>query len=177
MPLNRLRLPQCAACAAAAVDTRGRTSELPDVPLYPAPGCSLRTSSGCILTLSPSPFPRPRLRPSVPPPTGLGLVGFSQLLPKLQVPVGRTPEPSTSSGGAGSGQRTWSVRCPFDFSAPAAEDGSIHGVQRVSRHAALWSFAAVCLGSAVVVPSIPQAACLAGPTMVALLGGAHTDSR
>ena len=47
----------------------------------------------------------------------------------------------------------------------------------MSRHAGLWSFGLVCLGQAMVVPSLPQAACLAMPTLVALIGGAHSDSR
>jgi len=103
----------------------------------------------------------------------IGFAGLAQSLPKLQIPftsrgrVGAAPEPSSSTSGA------WSVRCPFDFS----KHEGLYGVQRISRHASLWSFAAVCLGFAVITPSLPQAVCLAMPTAMALIGGAHHDSR
>ena len=100
----------------------------------------------------------------------IGLAGLLQSVPKLQIPYGpadvREDRPHAAA-------KPWAVRCPFDFT---HHDG-LHGVQRVSRHAGLWSFAAICLGAAAVVPSVPQASCLAMPTLVAFLGGAHTDSR
>ena len=57
-----------------------------------------------------------------------------------------------------------------------SEDG-VHGLARVSRHAGLWSFAAVMAGAAVATPSVPQAAFLSMPVLVALVGGGHQDSR
>jgi len=106
----------------------------------------------------------------------IGFAGLAQSLPKLQIPLvtaggGKQVTP-TPIPGAGAGAN-WSVRCPFDFSKP---DG-LHGVQRISRHASLWSFASVCLGAAAVTSSMPQAVCLSMPCMVALIGGAHHDSR
>ena len=109
----------------------------------------------------------------------LGIAGLAQQLPKLQVPVAAAPAsttPPTTVASDTAMSKTWAVRCPFDFKQPDLGDG-VHGVERVSRHASLWAFASVCLGAACAVPSLPQAACLAMPTLVALIGGAHTDSR
>lgn len=123
----------------------------------------------------------------------LGLAGLSQALPRLQLPFGpssldaNSPAAAVAAPTAVTGEqkressRAWAVRCPFDFAterelAAGSADG-LFGVDRVSRHAGLWSFALTCLGEACVIPSVPQAACLAMPCMVALIGGAHADSR
>ena len=109
-----------------------------------------------------------------------GLASAAQFLPKLQIPVKRVEDvaqPTAPAGAPASASAAWSVRCPFDFTKAAATDGDVFGPTRISRHLGLWSFASVCLGAAVVVPSAPQAACLSMPTLVALIGGAHTDSR
>lgn len=114
----------------------------------------------------------------------LGLAGMASALPKLQIPVARAdgntgdlpaavaqPAPSQPA-------RAWAVRCPFDFAADKNKDPTIlHGADRVSRHLGLWSFGLTFLGEAAVVASVPQAAWLAMPTLVALIGGAHADSR
>jgi len=80
------------------------------------------------------------------------------------------------------------VRCPFDFtdkrqSDSSKEDSSIYGLERVTRHPGLWSFSFLSLGHAMLIPSATPFAILplqlwwAGPSLIALLGGAHTDSR
>ena len=51
------------------------------------------------------------------------------------------------------------------------------GIKRVSRHSGFWSFGLACLGGALAVRSAPQAAWLAMPSVVALVGGAHQDYR
>lgn len=119
----------------------------------------------------------------------LGLAGLSQAAPRLQLPFGPAQQaphaagqaPPVQNGGSATpaSPRAWSVRCPVDFATErslAAAEG-VRGVERVSRHAGLWSFALTCLGEALIVPSVPQAVCLAMPCMVALIGGAHADSR
>ena len=113
-----------------------------------------------------------------------GLAGAAQALPKLQVPFQRKEAPAPSVPAQQQQQqqsqaasKVWAVRCPFDFAPPASVDGGVVGAERVSRHLGLWSFAAFSLGAAVAVPSVPQAVCLAMPTLVALVGGAHADSR
>ncbi|KAL7467254.1 hypothetical protein ACHAXS_007497 [Conticribra weissflogii] len=122
----------------------------------------------------------------------LGLGMASQVPPKLQIPVHYdggelvssskidnsldkpTVTPSRTEGG-------WKVRCPFDFtdnhSKQQEATGDVHGLDRVSRHPGLWSFGLLGLGNALLVPSVPQRAWLAMPAMVAIVGGAHTDSR
>lgn len=101
----------------------------------------------------------------------LGLAGLAQSLPRLQFPLSQKLAPSADAQQAVT--TAWSVRCPFDFS----KSEGLHGMQRVSRHASLWSFATICCGAAVVTSSLPQAVCLAMPVAVALIGGAHHDSR
>ncbi|KAL3926269.1 MAG: hypothetical protein SGPRY_003375 [Prymnesium sp.] len=106
----------------------------------------------------------------------VGFAGLAQSLPKLQIPFSRPQKDMAIDSGKTDGDspaQSWTVRCPFDFS----KHEGLHGAQRISRNASLWSFAAVCLGAASVVPSVPQAVCLAMPTAVALIGGAHHDSR
>merc|ERR1711966_249412 len=70
-------------------------------------------------------------------------------------------------------QREWGVkvRCPFDFTDKRTGDGPVHGVERITRHPGLWSLGLLGLGSAFLVPSVPQRAWLAMPALVALVGG------
>ena len=104
-----------------------------------------------------------------------GLALASQALPYMRLPFGRSKAPEGSCPAADA--PGWVARCPIDFHHPEGAADGVHGVGRISRHAGLWSLAAVSLGAAAVVPSIPQAACLAMPTIVALVGGAHQDYR
>lgn len=88
----------------------------------------------------------------------LALMSLSQLFPKLQIPVMNSK-----------------VRCPFDLT--PCEPGQLRGIERVSRHAALWSMACFGVGQAIITPSIPLAVWYTMPTLVALVGGAHHDYR
>lgn len=98
----------------------------------------------------------------------VGLIMASQALPKMQIPVSSKFE----------------VRCPFDFSdRKHGDDGddtsnaSPRGLERITRHPGLWSLAFVGMGNACLQSSLPLKAWWMGPTMVAWLGGSHTDSR
>jgi len=108
-----------------------------------------------------------------------GLIGASQMAPKLQIPVGYGPaEPSSgplASADPSTSSSKLQVKCPFDFT--PTPDSPVYGLNRVSRHPGLWSFAFLGLGSAAATASVPQALCLAGPVLVAVAGGAHQDSR
>lgn len=122
---------------------------------------------------------------------GLGMA--SQIPPKFQIPLhfaagddgvdadnsARASAAEASAADAGApGEKGWRVRCPFDFTDKKDDDGSsIGGLERITRHPGLWSFGLLGLGNALLVPSLPQRAWLAMPYMVALAGGAHTDSR
>jgi len=131
----------------------------------------------------------------------LGMV--SQSAPKLQIPVQLVDGGSSSSSSAtadantdttaqvksapASGGSRWKVRCPFDFSDSKSQTGvpkgtrqqadQLAGLDRITRHPGLWSFGLLGLGNALLVPSIPTRIWLSMPAMVALIGGAHTDSR
>jgi uncharacterized membrane protein len=105
----------------------------------------------------------------------LGLAGMSQSLPRIQMPVRVA---ATSQDPVAPAERpSFEIGCPFDFKPSEAAGPGPHGLSRVSRHPTFWSLACVCLGAAAMVPSLPQAAWLAMPTAVALIGGAHSDSR
>lgn len=99
----------------------------------------------------------------------LGLSMASQVAPKMQIPV-------TSN---------LDVRCPFDFtdkrqdkpSSDATGQVELHGLERVTRHAGLWSFALVAAAHSGLAASRPLQVWWLGPTAVAWLGGMHTDSR
>jgi len=119
---------------------------------------------------------------------GFGIA--SQALPRLQMPVAlvdEQTEPETGSTHKSSQAiaapneslgSNFKIRCPFDFTdRHIVNDNGIYGLERISRHAGLWSFAFLGLGAAAQVPSLPQACWLAMPTLVAFVGGEHSDSR
>jgi len=116
---------------------------------------------------------------------GAGLL--SQIPPSAQIPVALVSNREGHSRdihadgvtSVPTEQREWGVkvRCPFDFTDKRTGDGPVHGVERITRHPGLWSLGLLGLGSAFLVPSVPQRAWLAMPALVALVGGAHTDSR
>lgn len=122
----------------------------------------------------------------------LGLGMMSQMPPKLQIPVEYRGGPgvgesavqpnaiNTDANNTSFGEQSagWKVRCPFDFTDNKNPDlNSVAGLERISRHPGLWSFAFLGLGQAFLTPSLPQQVWFAMPALVALIGGAHTDSR
>lgn len=118
----------------------------------------------------------------------LGLVGLSQLAPALQIPVafggegpGFKTSPQSSSQekppvSVGTGERKLYVRCPIDFR-PRNPNGDIYGIDRVTRHPALWILAFTFLGPAFTTLYPTHAVMYAFPTVFAYIGGAHTDYR
>jgi hypothetical protein len=128
----------------------------------------------------------------------IGLTMASQAIPKMQIPLAVVQSNTTSSTMQASsdtqlpspastppqppttaGSYSLQVRCPFDFSdkKSGTTDYEVHGLERVSRHPGLWSLGLIGLGQACLVPTLPQRIWWMGPTAVAWLGGAHTDSR
>ena len=120
----------------------------------------------------------------------MGLVMASQTAPKLQVPVALTetvsPQPSAPASATSSenlsASNSWKlqVRCPFDFTDKKQQQNandSVRGLDRISRHPGLWSFALVAAGNACLAASTPLRLWWMGPTAVAWLGGGHNDSR
>ncbi|CAM9867067.1 unnamed protein product [Chrysoparadoxa australica] len=131
----------------------------------------------------------------------LGLVGISQLLPRLQMPVAMeqnaptasdpsysasSPKqlPATLRASAAAATDTLPLtlpahpRCPMDFNSdrnlPA--DG-VFGIRRVSRHPQLWGLGLLGLGSACTAAYAAEALCFGMPLVFAAVGGAHQDSR
>ncbi|GMI11559.1 hypothetical protein TrLO_g7494 [Triparma laevis f. longispina] len=108
----------------------------------------------------------------------LGLIGLSQMAPKLQIPFGYGPggeEVKNTGPVAPAAPAQFQIRCPFDFK--TSDHDGVHGIGRVSRHSQLWSFASFSLGAAAVTASLPQGLCLMGPLAVAVVGGGHQDYR
>lgn len=84
----------------------------------------------------------------------------SQALPSFQLPV------------APNEHGTFRVRCPLDFTHATAG-----GLERISRHAGLWTLAFWGMGNACFQAHPARVCWNLGPTAVALLGGSHADSR
>ena len=117
---------------------------------------------------------------------GLGMI--SQMPPKIQIPVHyassttdvqqlATSAAATTIAPEQQVEKGWKVRCPFDFTDNKDTNSPVHGLERITRHPGLWSFGLLGMGNALLVPSLPQRLWLSMPLMVALVGGAHTDSR
>ena len=132
----------------------------------------------------------------------LGLIGISQMAPKLQMPFqimtssdasaadssaasGAPPPSSTTAAApaAPSGVR-FKAQCPIDFAAGRNADSNAtdaepaRGLERVTRHPQLWSLALLGCGAAVASPFVTERLLFgAGPLAMASLGAAHQDSR
>ena len=117
---------------------------------------------------------------------GMGMI--SQMPPKIQIPVhyaSSTDVQQLATSAVATAdlseeqveKKGWKVRCPFDFTDNKDTNSPVHGLERITRHPGLWSFGLLGLGNALLVPSLPQRLWLSMPLMVALVGGAHTDSR
>jgi len=70
------------------------------------------------------------------------------------------------------------ARCPMDFKAKRdVKEGEVYGVERVSRHANLWSLASLGVGTALLTPFVVESLFFAGPIALATVGTWHQDSR
>lgn len=125
----------------------------------------------------------------------VGLVGFSQLVPPLQMPftteekvkvadeaeahnhpsIGKRASQSTKSAASTMGLK---AQCPINFDHSRKLEGrEVCGAQRVTRHPALWSMAMVGLGSACGSPLATEVLFGVFPSVMAAVGGAHIDHR
>lgn len=137
----------------------------------------------------------------------LGLVGFSQLLPKLQVPVTLTRQgpvgvelvattphttpPATTAPSASVSHALhaavdttaavsgWrpTARCPMDFAPKDVPADGVYGLKRVTRHPTFWSLGFLGLGTALGSPFAPEVVMFAFPALFAAVGGSHQDYR
>ena len=114
---------------------------------------------------------------------GVGLIGFSQLIPKLQIPVVlkgvdiSADQLSTSNIETVLKGASFNVRCPMDFRSRESTVGSIYGSERVTRHPMLWSLGLFGLGHAFRTIYITEIVMGSFPFIFAYIGGAHQDSR
>jgi len=110
----------------------------------------------------------------------VGLVMASQVAPTFQIPVSIPNGHDNLSDNSSNQKLNFQVRCPFDFADKRSEtssDNDIRGLERISRHSALWSFGLVGMSQSFIAPTIPLQIWWLGPAFVAWLGGNHTDSR
>jgi len=127
-----------------------------------------------------------------------GMLCFSQLLPKLQVPIAfdktNKKENNISYSITDSGHEskandvsttteskakfTFKARCPMDFrSKPDLPPDAVYGVERITRHHNLWGLASLGVGTALVTPFLVESMFYAGPLLLATIGTSHQDSR
>ena len=128
-----------------------------------------------------------------------GMLCFSQLLPKLQVPIaldsGSKKEQASSSNSESiqdhsiraleespktqsQAKFTFKARCPMDFrSKPDLSPDAVYGIERITRHSNLWALASLGVGTALVTPFLVESMFYAGPILLATIGTAHQDSR
>lgn len=73
----------------------------------------------------------------------LGLMGLSQIPPKLQMPVTMKEVNQADQRGQqdvkSAKSTSFQVRCPMDFKSSDVPPGTIYGLDRISRHATFWS--------------------------------------
>lgn len=117
---------------------------------------------------------------------GLGLVGFSQAAPRLQIPwayndefssdvptnATRKTSVASSAATASSSTTKFHARCPFDF-----QEDKGNGLKQITRHPMLWSLGLFGIGSALVNPFPTQVVAFSMPIIFAWVGGAHKDYR
>ena len=116
----------------------------------------------------------------------IGLVGFSQIGPALQIPVIAEIESSPHASKGSQNQHpadgpsssvSFKVRCPMDFRPKDIPADGIHGLERVSRHATFWSLGLFCLGRAATTVFLPEVVFNTWPIIFAFIGGEHQDYR
>lgn len=54
---------------------------------------------------------------------------------------------------------------------------TIYGMERISRHATLWSFGMTCAGYAMITVFIPEVIMFSFPLIFAYIGSEHQDYR
>jgi len=113
--------------------------------------------------------------------TTLGLIGFSQLVPKVRLPFGEasSQEKCLDVQKRDKKEENGSMvaRCPLDFTPPDIPKDGIYGLQRVTRHPQLWSLGSLGAGAALCTPYLPQVAFFSGPLLFAMIGTSHIDHR
>ena len=114
----------------------------------------------------------------------LGLVGLSQLLPPLQIPISSIPDNKYSEKPSASENKSpfsINLRCPIDLKAyqdsKNKDSSSVYGIERVSRHAVLWSMGIFFLGSAASTIYLTEIVMGTSPILFSLIGTFHQDYR
>ncbi|KAJ3076441.1 CAAX prenyl protease [Podochytrium sp. JEL0797] len=114
----------------------------------------------------------------------IGLIGLSQSLPKLQIPVSfsssssnpstQTTTPTTPPTSSSSG---FKVLCPIDIAHMKSNNPNELGLRRVTRHPQLFSLGFLALGTALASPFLSTRLLCGFPIVFAVIGGAHQDRR
>ena len=118
----------------------------------------------------------------------LGLAGLSQLAPAMQIPfeIGKkqigvadsdVSVTSTATATATNSDKfEFSLRCPINFRSQIGSS-DLSGIDRISRHATLWSLGIFSLGMASTTIFIPEVVLFSFPIVYAFIGGEHQDYR
>ena len=115
--------------------------------------------------------------------SALGLIGFSQLAPKLQVPVeinSGQPRPEVVTSTSTQDKEVeakkagfFRPKCPMDFRPVDMPEDGVYGLKRVSRNPNFWSLGLLGAGVAAASATAPQVVAFGFPVIFALVGGAH----
>lgn len=125
----------------------------------------------------------------------IGLIGFSQLVPKLQIPIAiRQPNTLLAGGNGEASSELYTVakvqepagtpavgsiqaRCPMDFTPKDVPADGVYGVKRVTRHSTFWALGLLGAGTALGTPFASEIVMFGMPAVFAVIGGAHQDYR
>jgi uncharacterized membrane protein len=133
-----------------------------------------------------------RIRPTIPSIVAgtviqsLGLVGFFQMFPKLQLPwtVEYTNQADANSPSNvpvdNKPKMKFAARCPMDFrstSSGSSDPSEVFGLERITRYPFLWAFGFTAVGNALATVYWTEAIMFSLPVAFAYLGGTHQDSR
>lgn len=120
----------------------------------------------------------------------IGFIGFSQMVPKVQLPVDIVMEKgeTTVASSAKANSTTpatatplpkikYAARCPMDFKPPNIPQDGIYGTERVTRYPMLWSLGLASVGNALSTIYYTEVVMFTFPLIFAAIGSNHQDYR
>lgn len=110
----------------------------------------------------------------------VGIVGLSQLAPRVRSPFAPTVEttqPSVGPPSVSSDSSKIQFRCPMDFRAADIPADGVFLMDRVTRHPSLWFASFVSFSAALNAVYATKVAMFSFPIVFAYIGGWHQDQR
>lgn len=111
----------------------------------------------------------------------IGIIGFSQLIPELRSPIAFEKNAFQASDNQNTSTAPIDTnivfKCPMNFKPKEIPDGTIYGIDRVTRHPNLYSLGFVCLGQALHCLYLTEIIMFGFPFIFAVIGSQHIDYR